>query len=378
MRHEADPVLAAVKKRQNTQKQQAAAKALRAAKAAEEKKQKELKARNAKRQQAESKFQGVQDALDYLVKNYSVERVRETLTLIIKVGKRILKDPTEPKFRRIKLSNARVQRAMVRPLGGMYIMRKLGFQEGEEGAVMFMSQPDTKSLQAHLKTVEKSLNRGATKLPELFREAEAKGASSEFIVFAATELQRILAAIAELPGSVPLRSLETAKGSVYAERFAPYKSLVTALSELGFEEHQNGRYVRLTKPDVAVLREAVGDLNREIAARTLNTRVAKALRGLLGKHGKAKAIHLVDKARACIGRIQRSPGEKRYWAVDLKRLFDANDTIEYSRDVFAGLGFTVKDNEAEWGGSDVNGLGLALAHLDHVWKAALVAASGKQ
>jgi len=376
IRPEVDPVLAAVKKRQNTQKQQAAAKAMRAAKAADEKKQKELKLRNAKRHQAESKLQGIQDALDYLVSNYSVDRVRETLTLIVKVGKRILKDPKEPKFRRIKLSNQRVQRAIVRPLGAMYIMRKLGFEESEGGAVLVMSQPHTKSLQANLENIEKSLNRGATKLPERLREAESKGASPEFILFAATELRRILVAIAELPASVPLRSLETGKGSVYAERFAPKKPLLTALADLGFEEHQNGRYVRLTKPDVAVIREAIGDLDREIALRTSNTRVAKALRELLGKHGKAKAVHLVDKARACIGRIQRSPSEKRYWTVDLKRLFDANGTLEYSRDVFSGLGFTVKENIAQWGGSDLNGLGIALAHLDHVWKSALVGASG--
>ena len=218
------------------------------------------------------------------------------------------------------------------------------------------------------------LNRGATIIPADFKEAESKGASLESILFAAKELRRILASIADLPGSVPLRSLSTEKGGIYSERFAKHPALVRSLKSLGFEPKQGGQYVRMDSPDVAVLRDAVADLDREIAKRTPTTGVSRSLAKLLTSQGKEKASFVVDKSRVCLSRIQRNPAERRYWTVDLGRLFKDTAVLAEARILFSGFGFAVdKSHVANWGGSDTNGLVLALAHLNEAWKASLLA-----
>jgi len=103
---------------------------------AEAKKARLAKERHQKREKLEKNLSDIDGALKHLEQNYSVDRVRLTTSLIGRVLRNIIKHPQEPKYRTLRLDNERVQKALVRPLGGMLIMQHLGFEMGEEGRVL--------------------------------------------------------------------------------------------------------------------------------------------------------------------------------------------------------------------------------------------------
>ncbi|GAB5370893.1 hypothetical protein AAMO2058_001532500 [Amorphochlora amoebiformis] len=364
-------VTSAIRRKHESEKAKAALRQAEAQRKHEEKLKKERDVRRAKRQAAEAKFgDNIATALDYLSKNYSIERVRESLGIIAQIATRILKNPNEVKYRRIKLGKEKVQRTIVRPVGTMVIMKKLGFVE-EEGEILVMKKVNPGVIKGQLAKMQRYLNRGATHIPGDLKLADAKS-GPENVLFAAMQLRKMLSDIAELPGSVALRSLSTEKGTVFHQRFAGLHPLVEALKKLGYEQDHQRKYLRLNKPDVAFLRKAIADLDVEIERRKGETRVSRAVRSLLAKRGKDKTVYVVDKAKACLARIQRSPSEKRYWTLDLKRLLSSDEIVRDAKVLFQGIGFKVSGNTASWNGEDIGGLALAQEHLSDRWKAALL------
>jgi len=358
-------VATAVKRKHLNEKQIATRKAMEESKRRDKRKMDELQARKHKRRQEEEKLGGLKGALQYLHKNYPIERVKGIFTLISKIGKKILKDPKEPKFRRIKLSNERIQKALVRPLGAMVIMKSLGFKE--TGEIVVMEKVDTKQITRILEVLSRYMGRSATKIPQLLKIAESKGVPHEDILYAAQYLRKILSAVVGLPESAQLRTLSMKPGSIYDERFRPHGILVQVLEILGFKKYK-ADHIRLENPNVLLLNDTISDLDNEISKRLTNTRVAAALRDTLREHGKEKAVYVQDKAKTCLRRIQKSPEEKKFWKIDLKRLFGSAGTLKPAALLYSGLGFTVKGNIAEYKGGDRSGIKSGLAHLDAVGK----------
>lgn len=382
---------AAAARRRQKEREAAAARARTAAAEAERSKQKEADARRQRRAAAESSIRGgIDGAVAHMRESYGPERVRSTLNLIVKICRRILANPSEPKIRRIKLSNARVQRDLVRPLGALIIMRELGFVEeaaagggSQDPGVLVLPSAKTRTLKSRLGRVEAAASRGATSLPDDLRAVDAKQ-SPEGVLFAAIELRQTLVQIAELPESVALRSLSTAAGGAYAEILAPVAPVAAFLRKSGFVESQGGRFLRLERPDVPALRDAVADLDREVAARTNRTRAASCVRQVLASRGKSAASALVEKAQVSLNRVMRSPNVAAYRSLDLVRLVGKTgaDAKEASG-LFSALGWSISSATGgginavyERQGSDWPRL--ALQHLDSVWKAALGASARRK
>mmetsp|Transcript_29038 Transcript_29038/g.49225 ORF Transcript_29038/g.49225 Transcript_29038/m.49225 type:complete len:486 (+) Transcript_29038:240-1697(+) len=335
------------------------------------KKNKEIMERTARRKEEELKIKGLDAALKHLQENYPPERVTETLTLILKIVKKVLKEPNELKYRKINLLNKRIQKAIVRPLGSMIIMKEFGFTQKDE-STLIMSTGSTASFKSKLEKLERALDRSATRVPMFLQKAETQGASKESILYCCLELKRILTSIAELPSSVPLRSLTTEQGSIYSFRFAPFPQIVSMLKYLGFESTEGRRFIRMNKPDVALIWDALKDLDKQIQKRKPLTGVAHAVAELLNKRGKSDSTYVIDKVRVCLTRVA-SANEARNREIDVKRLFKSRAAVlPEAQKLFNSLGFVEGDDgKVKINGADTNGAYHSLQHLIEMWKGAL-------
>lgn len=184
-------VSAVVKRKHEIEKQKEVARQMEASRKTEEKKQKEAANRVTKRRLQESKIGGFDSALKHLFDNYSIERVKETLSLLLKICTRILKNQDEPKFRRIKLSNKLIQRALVRPLGAMILARELGFVEDDECIEMkLVEEPKIRSLLKKIEQLIRSFPNFATGVPNFYLLDPLDVVQQKFQVYYLVQKQR--------------------------------------------------------------------------------------------------------------------------------------------------------------------------------------------
>jgi len=331
----------------------------------------EIIQRTARRKEEELKIKGLDNAVKHLQENYPAERVTETLSLILKIVNKVLKEPNELKYRKINLLNKRIQKAIVRPLGAMVIMKEFGFTQKDE-STLIMSASSTASFKSKLKKLERALDRSATMIPTFLQKAETQGASKESLLYCCLELKRVLTSIAELPSSVPLRSLSTEQGSIYSLRFAPFREIVSMLKYLGFESTDGRRFIRMNKPDVAFIWDALKDFDKEIHKRKPLTGVAHAVAKLLNKRGQSDSTYVIDKARVCLSRVAGA-NEAKNWEIDVKRLFKSRaGVIPEAEMLFKSLGFLqVGNGKVKFNGEDTNGASHSLQHLNEMWRGAL-------
>ena len=69
--------------------------------------------------------------------------------------KNVLKDPTEPKFRKINLDNENVQKRITKLHGGMGLLKAVGFKE--DGSFLVMDEPDLDRVKEFMNIVENYL-----------------------------------------------------------------------------------------------------------------------------------------------------------------------------------------------------------------------------
>jgi hypothetical protein len=80
-----------------------------------------------RRHAAEAEIKSVDDAIESLLTRYGIEGLERTATLLCRLLDNLLTTPLDPKFCTINLKPETAQRALVKPLGALTILRLLGF-----------------------------------------------------------------------------------------------------------------------------------------------------------------------------------------------------------------------------------------------------------
>ncbi|KAK7009511.1 peptide-N(4)-(N-acetyl-beta-glucosaminyl)asparagine amidase [Biomphalaria glabrata] len=101
------------------------------------------------------------DSISQMVNENSVDNFMTASNILIKFAVNILENPTESKYRRIRISNPTIQNKLLNVSGGMECLFEMGFQEAEDGECLVF--PSNASLQI-LETIKNNLHKQREKL----------------------------------------------------------------------------------------------------------------------------------------------------------------------------------------------------------------------
>ncbi|CAL1531847.1 unnamed protein product [Lymnaea stagnalis] len=101
------------------------------------------------------------DSINQLVNENAYEEFMTASKILIKFAVNILENPSESKYRRIRISNPTIQNKLLNVAGGMECLFEMGFQEAEDGECLML--PNTASLLT-LKRMKEDLSRSREKL----------------------------------------------------------------------------------------------------------------------------------------------------------------------------------------------------------------------
>ncbi|KAK0060278.1 peptide-N(4)-(N-acetyl-beta-glucosaminyl)asparagine amidase [Biomphalaria pfeifferi] len=101
------------------------------------------------------------DSISQMVNENSVDNFMTASNILIKFAVNILENPTESKYRRIRISNPTIQNKLLNVSGGMECLFEMGFQEAEDGeSLVFPSNASLKILE----TIKNNLHKEREKL----------------------------------------------------------------------------------------------------------------------------------------------------------------------------------------------------------------------
>jgi len=290
------------------------------------------------REQQEQKLGDINGALQYMTDNYDVGRVQLMVGMLVRILTKIDRNPNNPKFCRININSPKINKALVRPLGGLLILRKLGFEA--EGNVYVLRRYNSLALRAELHRFHSYLKQLGTVIPQSFSEIDPN-IPREHVYFAACELKNILANVITLPDERNFRSVDT-ESTTFKHRLAPIPQIIDLLHHFGFtKKEEKDMYLIVNKPDIRQMEAGVNDLIIEIKRLGLQTPIYRATRFLLKKNTIENASLVVDKLTLALNKIITTPQEQKYHKIKLDKFFSKTGLVDGGKEMFPLFGFQI-------------------------------------
>mmetsp|Transcript_23353 Transcript_23353/g.37524 ORF Transcript_23353/g.37524 Transcript_23353/m.37524 type:complete len:599 (+) Transcript_23353:1-1797(+) len=329
---------------------------------------------------------GVVYIVNGFLQDYGASQARETVGLVVRIIDTILKHPSQPKYRKVKLSAKKIQKDIVRISGGVALLKCAGFRSGaidvsngKEDSSQSVSNNNGGFLELFPKSSSSSSSPSstatlstscleflkkfrrevseivskhtATCIPELMEKArneDLKKAkpSVERIYFAAIELRKLFSnviAANDADGRVSIDFLSLDSGSqIFKYRFRSVPRCIDILKQMGYKEVRG--YWRVVNPVVETFVAAVEDLSAEISKIRTKTPVFKATSKLVKSNPGQGPRVLISTLSACLGRIIDDPDNVKYHKLKLSVLFrKSGGFLNGSRQMLTRLGFKVDD-----------------------------------
>jgi len=205
-----------------------------------------------------------------VLKDYGSSQARATVGLIVRIIDIILKHPSQPKYRKVKMSAKKIQRDIVRISGGIALLKCAGFRypiskepsqsARNSGLLEFPSSSSSSSSTSPTTLSTSSLEslkkfrrevfeivskRTKTCIPELMERArdedlKKEKPSLERLYFAAIELRKLFSnviAASDADGRVSMDFLSLDSGSqVFKYRLRSVPCSIDILKQMGYEE----------------------------------------------------------------------------------------------------------------------------------------------
>jgi len=325
-----------------------------------------------KKEERERSIKDIAGALKLIRKDYGVSRTQLICRLLTKILKKIIDNADEEKYRTISLDNQKIQKAFVRPLGGMVIMKKLGFVE--ENGKLVMHQVRKSILSKALARFEKELQTTVTVIPELVKRI-SQNQTKENIYFALVELRNTLANVVSFPEERNFRSIDITS-SMYINRLAIIPEIVQIFKEFGYKPEKNGIFLVVEDPDVSMFEAGYNDASALCNLYGPQTDIYVATGNLLEENKIKRTSKFIEKLGGALKRVIDDPHEQKYHKINLQKFLanlgdDVNGFIEFLR-LFS---FKVhKDRtyaKLTYPGYDLELLQLRYAELNRSWNEVL-------
>jgi hypothetical protein len=348
--------------------------------------------RKARRDAEESKITSIDQALQRIKESYDVDRYHNLINLLIKVIQNILSDPDNEKFRTIRANSEKIQKLVVRPLGGQSIMRLLGFQQQEnkeakmsdaefdaETSDFSFYLPKTKLnqqlLNGELKKLQQEVAGLTTIVPKMYAAIEKnKKYSLEDVYFGSLELYNILSNVTADSEAIDNLRIDVHSRS-YIKRLKPIPEFLQLIDYFGFKPDPHGVYLVNSKPDLKLIETGRIELQQQIAARAAATPIFKATQQLL-LDNKGKIVKsFVEAVVAAAEKVLAEPHEQKFHKIKLDKFYAKTGEVKQGNEFFELMGFEADPVQQiavlPYPGYDPELLKLRTEDLQRAWKYAL-------
>lgn len=348
-----------------------AAKAEKARQAAEKQLQRaqleqtEASRRKTKRQAEEKGITSAAHALTTIKDNYDPARVAQTFGLLRKLVSNVVQHPTDSKYCKVKLSHPKVQKNVVRPLGGVAFLRFLGFQEQEDvennaklkardpyavadTRCLIVTQPDMVRFNKGLALLDKHIDKQTTLIAKSLSNIDFKGndAGMELLYFALLDLHEVLSNVIAFPTEKNFCQIDMVD-EAYVYRMRKVPQVIRILTDLGFQpnEHKNvngeSEFLVVDKPVVTKFEAGLVELTAAITRLRLVTPIAKAVRKLLKNNSFATVAYIHEKLSAALSKVMADPHDKRFHKFRTDKFFKKTGPIDGGVSFLAKFGFVI-------------------------------------
>ena len=364
-----------VKKRREEEERKRKMAIIQKAKAEEE----ERRAAEVERQQHKTQklatFSSLPDAIAAFSAQYDTDRVHASYRLLVRVLSAVLERPDEERVRMLRESSEAIQRLLVRPVFGLWVLKWLGWEEvernGETVLVLAKEKVDVRRTKQVIETLNKELAGIVTPIPDFFASLLASLPPSspsltsstpappthslELVYYLALELRNTFLNVVTSPEERNFRSIDL-HSPTYDTLLAPFTpALLDVLDSFGYVKDKSGVYLVVDQPNVRRFEAAVIELDRVIASLKPRTPIAVTLPAVLNANtGRGKRVKaLVEQIQSMMDRVLTDPFERKYHRIKLAPLWQrcGGDVTDGHR-LLAVCGFDVAaDGEADGGGT---------------------------
>ena len=262
----------------------------------------------------------------------------------------------DAKFCSISLKNETAQRALVRPLGALALMRLLGFEVGADEATLAIApaavalparQTAIKQARAALQT---AIDRPLTDIGARLA-AVAKASGDDVALYGAQELLQVVAALRAQSNTITRRIDTSLPFQARLRPHAPLCSIVTDVLRFAPDpknpQRQLMREDYLAPAELEYLKHLERDLQRWLGAgRLFATPLARSLQRVLAANGADVFAKFVAVFSTAVGRIAQQPDELKFQRVKIDAMLKhvgADAAVKEWALLFADFGFDVAE-----------------------------------
>lgn len=304
--------------------------------------------------------QGLHAVLKKLVAANGVVRARETGGVAIRILANLMRNPRETRYRRLRMGGSKLQRLFVRTVGGMALLRCIGFvkdnddEDDDDDILVFKGR----LVKSRLKRAAEDINRMAvagtrTCIPQAFEAARKREADRgrpgavERVLYCAVELRKLFANV--LAGALEDHKGRTSRdfrlidmnSQIFRLRLRPVPVSLEVLKRMGYLQKRDCWVVE--QPNLLNFEAAVADLGLEISKMRPQNPVHRAVARLVRANPDVAARRVVGLLSACLSRIVQDPNNEKYHKLKMAVLFRKTGPLDGGKDLVRRVGFVVDD-----------------------------------
>jgi len=333
-------------------------------------------------------YSSLADAIQSFAAQYDMDRVHACYRLLVRVLSAVVdreeRKVDDEKVRVLRQSSEVVQRLLVRPVFGLWVLKWLGWEEVQRGGESVLVWPRERVDVARTKEVIETLNKElagiVTPIPDFFASilstlntntttatptpspsltspttttatATATASSSaapsvELVYYLAIELRNTFLNVVTSPDERNFRSIDL-HSSTYDTLFAPFTpALLDVLDSFNYQKDKQTVYLVVEQPNVRRFEAAILELDRIIATLKLRTPIAVTVPAVLSANsGKGKRVKmLVEQLQSMMDKVLSDPFERKYHRVRLAPLWQrCGGEVVDGDSLLAVCGFDVRE-----------------------------------
>ena len=331
----------------------------------------ELREKEEKQREKAAQITTLDDAIRAFTSSYDTERIHSTYRLLIRILTSVLQRPHEERLRSLKMASEGVQRLIVRPLFGLWVLKHLGWREEERGQQRVLvwdeKAVDAAKVKAVVGRLQGEMAQIVTPVPAFFASLSSSQ-PVEALYFVALELHAAFLNVVTEPTERNFLSIDR-QSPTFLTLFAPLPAFPSLLAEFGYAADRSGTYFIVEQPAVPRFEAAVLELTAIIQRLRPTTPIVQGVQAMLAA-GKGKLVKaFIAQLVAACEKVLEDPHETRYHRVRLDRVWrKVGGEVPHGQAMWTVLGWTVMEaegKEKEEGGEGMEGAGAVAVQQYH-------------
>ena len=351
-----------VKRRREEEERQRKLLAIQREREAERVRAAEVKEKSLKAASKQAQIATLDDAIRSFTTAYDTERIHSTYRLLIRILTSALQKPDEERLRSLKLHSEGIQRLLVRPVFGLWVLKHLGWREEDKERERLLVWDRAAMQAAQVEEVvarlQGEMQQIVTPVPSFFQQLSATH-PVEFVYLLALDLHSAFLNVVTEPTERNFLSIDL-HSPTYRTLLAPVASSLTPLlySSFGYSPDPSSTYLITPHPHVARFEAAVLELAGIIRQLRPQTPVVLGVQAMLTKgRGRGRWVkELVGQMVKACEKVLEDVDEERYRRVRLDRVWKkVGGEVAGGEDMWRVMGWEVERVEGKEGKEEQEG-----------------------